>query len=430
MRSTPIKLTNFALNMHKKVQCIRADNEEVLYNYVASNPGLKLLAKGRGLSYNDSFFNSAGLVLDTTCLNHLLEFDKEKGLIICQGGVLIKDLFLLHPQFLPAVVPGTLNVTVAGCIAHDVHGKNNTHCGSFGRHVVWVDLLVQDKVIRCSREHSADLFYATIGGLGLTGIIMRVALHLKKATQNVQLTNKAFYSLDALTTYMLHEGMLSTYQVAWVDILSTTIKAIHFGATHSENTILKAKNKRTLPKIPLRLLNKWTVKGFNALYFRTHKGGACKNTSFNAFNNPLDHMVNWNYLYGRKGLIQFQGLIPIEISEVALKQLIHIIKFHKATPTLAVLKLFTQAGEGLLSFCEKGFTIAIDLINDAQAQKAVLALNSLMYEVGGRVYLAKDVLLTPSYFQAMYPNHRAFSAVLREYSCYQQSDLAKRLGIL
>lgn len=429
MRSKKQLISNFSRAHYSETDCLRPDNEKQLSLYLTQNKQESILARGSGLSYNDSCFNTNGLLIDTRRFNHLIDFDSNTGIALCQSATTFADLFLLHPDYIPPVIPGTLHATVAGGIAHDVHGKNNHRAGSFGHHIAWIDLLIKGTIIRCNKEQDHDLFDATIGGLGLTGIITQVALQMKKASRYVAVINQQHHSLDTLIKQMSTLGLKHEYQVAWIDLLHSTPRAILSLADHCDETV---KNKETptytIPKLPFGLIKRWNMKLFNQCFFNSKR--KIETRSLTQFNNPLDQVPQWNRLYGPKGLIQFQAVFDQEQALTLLSQLIKLIKENKATPTLTVLKLFTQSGAGLLSFCKPGFTLAIDFINNNQARQAIAKMNQLIIEHKGSVYLAKDQLLNANQFHNMYPKQDQFSHVLERYDSQMHSDLAKRLGIL
>lgn len=429
MHSKKILLSNFSHAMFSQSLCVRPENEHELIAYSTQHPQQSMLPRGAGLSYNDSCFNTDGFIIDTQRFNHLISFDENTSVVICQGGLPIKDLFLVHPDFIPPVIPGTIHATVAGGIAHDVHGKNNPLAGSFGNHILWFDLLLGAKQLRCSPEENQELFYATIAGLGLTGIIMRAAIRLQKRSRVLQIKRERFNALNNLTEAMSSYGREHDYQVAWLDLLHTTPRSVLSLADHSISRPPLQKHKAlTVPKLPFSCIKKWNMKLFNSLFFKQKKSE--ETLELLQFNNPLDKLNHWNRLYGPKGLMQFQAAFSQEQATKILEQLVQLIKTHKATPTLAVLKLFTQSGHGLLSFCQPGFTLAVDFIHNDYAVNAVNAMNQLITECSGRVYLAKDQLLNAEQYQKMYGQQNAFSSVLKHYGCTAQSDLARRLGII
>lgn len=428
MRSKKILLSNFSHAVFSESWCLRPDNEHELTQYLAHHQQQSILTRGSGLSYNDSCFNTDGFIIDSQRFNHLINFDPQTGIAVCQGGVSFKDLFLLHPDFIPSAIPGTIHATIAGGIAHDVHGKNNHQAGSLGQHIIWFELLINNKKILCSREQNSDLFYATIAGLGLTGVITHVALRLKKASRFIQTQQKQFESLNTLIESMLIDGLEHNYQVAWLDLLNSEPRAILSMANHCESFPHKEPKTYTIPRVPVCFIRSWNMKLFNRFFFNSRTDQ--EKLSLQQFNNPLDKLSHWNRLYGPKGLLQFQAVFAQENAVEILEQLLMLIRINKATPTLAVLKLFTQPGVGLLSFCKPGFTLAVDFVHNKQARQAIIAMNQLITEINGRIYLAKDLLLNATQYKTMYTRHEHFSQILKQYGCNMSSDLAKRLGIL
>ncbi|MFJ1267286.1 FAD-binding protein [Legionella lytica] len=429
MHSKKVLLSNFSHAMFSQSLCVRPESEHELITYSTQHPEQAMLPRGAGLSYNDSCFNTDGIIIDTQRFNHLISFDANTGVVVCQGGLPLKDLFLVHPDFIPPVIPGTIHATVAGGIAHDVHGKNNPHAGSFGNHILWFDLLVGAKLIHCSPEENPELFHATIAGLGLTGIIMRAAIRLQKRSRSLEVKREQFNALDTLTEAMCNYGREHDYQVAWLDLLHSTPCSVLSLADHSLSPSPTQKRPAmTVPKLPFGCIKKWNMKLFNSLFFKQQKSE--ETLELLQFNNPLDKLNHWNRLYGPKGLMQFQAVFAQEQAAETLEQLIQLIRTYKATPTLAVLKLLAHSGHGLLSFCQPGFTLAVDFLHNEYAVNAVNAMNRLITECNGRVYLAKDQLLNVEQYQKMYERHNVFSAVLKHYGCTAQSDLARRLGII
>ncbi|KTC83027.1 FAD-binding oxidoreductase [Legionella cincinnatiensis] len=426
MNSKKQILSNFSRAKSQSF-CLRPDNEEQLAHYIAHNPQQNLLMRGSGLSYNDSCFNTNGYVLDSERLNHFIDFDSQTGIVTCQGGVLLKDLFLLNPDFIPPVLPGTVHATVAGGIAHDVHGKNNHKEGSFGHHLISFDLLIGHKKIHCNRHTNSDLFHATIAGLGLTGVITRATLRLKKASRFILAKHMQFQSLQELIEFMLTHGVHYDYQVAWLDLLNPKPCAILSIANHCEPLNIKEYKPYTIPKIPFSLIKPWNMKLFNRYFFKSKKEE--EKLTLEQFNNPLDKIKHWNRLYGPKGLVQFQAVFDTANAITILDHLIQIMRTSNATPTLAVLKLFSRSGDGLLSFCKPGFTLAVDFIHNSAAKQAISSMNQLIIELNGRVYLAKDSLLNEEQYKKMYENHAQFSEILKHHACTMHSDLATRLGI-
>jgi FAD/FMN-containing dehydrogenase len=424
--------SNFSRAINTSATTVRPDKEEQLNEIFNTNHRFGILARGNGLSYSDCCVNHEEMIIDTRRLNHILSFDPLTGIAVCQGAVTFADLFSLDPQFIPPVLPGTLYATLAGGIANDIHGKNNPHAGSLGQHIEWLELQLGHQSLHCSRSENAGLFNATIAGLGLTGIIKRVAIRLHKASHMVTKKTEKFSSFPRLLQHMQHEGMHHDYQVAWLDLLNKPSALLSF-ANHVETANRKKTYKHPtrqyrIPKLPFRLVNHYLMKQFNKAFYHQSKTDT-HTIPLWQFNNPLDEINDWNRLYGRNGLLQFQAVFAVDYAHGTLDTLIAIIQSCKATPTLAVLKYFTEAGTGLLSFVEPGFTIAIDFINNTQARRAIAEMNQYITTLPGKVYLAKDLFLTREQFNTMYPRHEEFSDILTKYNSPMSSCLGRRLGI-
>lgn len=341
----------------------------------------------------------------------------------------VLPIFLVHPQYVPPVIPGTLQATVAGGIANDVHGKNNHQQGCFGEHIQWLELQLGQQLYHCDRETHAKLYHATIAGLGLTGFIRRAAIKMRKASPFVLAHSEKYFSWEATLARMQEGGCSYDYQVAWLDLLNEPKALISF-ANHCEAEAITMKKQQSykVPKLTIRLINAWVMKQFNRYYFATHPTKE-QILPLPQFNNPLDSVTGWNHFYGKKGLLQFQALVDRDLTLSAIEELLKIIRSHQATPTLAVLKYFSNPGLGLLSFAQPGFTLAIDFINNQQAQQAILAMNEWITERSGKIYLAKDLLLTEQQFKQQYPGHESFSQLLCHYKSKMRSNLSHRLGI-
>jgi decaprenylphospho-beta-D-ribofuranose 2-oxidase len=416
--------SNFSQAITAQSKGYRPELEGCLVKILINNTSV--IARGRGLSYSDACLNGGGSMIETARLNHLLSFDEETGALVCQGGATFADLFLVHPDYIPPVIPGTLHATIAGSIANDVHGKNNPHVGTFGHQVLWFDLQTKKQVYHCSVEENANLFHATIGGLGLTGIITRAAIKLRKESRFVLVSKEQHTSWKSLLTHMQNDT--HKYQVAWLDLLSPERALLSYANPCDAQTQKMGAENFSIPPLPFRLITKWGMKAFNQCYFY-HLADKPQIQPLTQFNNPLDSIKNWNRLYGKKGMLQFQAVIEKEVAHTFLTKLQTIITMHQALPTLAVLKYFDKPGLGLLSFAKPGFTIAIDFINNQPSINAIQNLNQLATEMGGRIYLAKDLLLTKEQFRKQYEAHSNFMNVLAQFSNPCQSNLSRRLGL-
>jgi FAD/FMN-containing dehydrogenase len=282
-------------------------------------------------------------------------------------------------------------------------------------------------MIHCHRQKNQDLFHATIGGLGLTGIITRLAVRLKKRSHCVQVENKSFTALTELLETMKTEGLTSDYQVAWIDLLHQKPRAVLSLAHHCPPMEIIKPKRYSIPYLPCRIIAPWNIKCANHYYYHHKKNNEPR--SLTAFNNPLDQMKQWNHLYGPKGLLQFQALFPVEQASAHLDELIKIMRRYDAHPMLSVLKLFTKPGAGLLSFCRPGFSLAIDFINNLKSKQAIIEMNHYISRIEGAIYLAKDLFLSADEYTEMYPKHLLFSQLLKDYNSPMNSDLAQRLGI-
>jgi decaprenylphospho-beta-D-ribofuranose 2-oxidase len=420
--------SNFSRAIHTRSRTARPDHEEQLQSIDLTQYPAGVLARGNGLSYGDCCVLNQGTVIDTTRLNHILSFDPESGIAVCQGSVTFADLFLIDSDFIPAIIPGTLYATIAGGLANDVHGKNNHQAGSFGHHVEWLELNINGQTHYCSQNENQTLYTASIAGLGLTGIITRMGIRLRRASRFVHSHTEKFENLDLLLARMQQTGIKHDYQVAWLDLLNKPRALLsladhvdHSGKTNFKHTI-------TIPKLPLRLINGRIMKTFNRMHYHQAdlRAHICPLWTFN---NPLDRIQHWNRLYGKRGLVQFQAVFQANDSEKIIHALLTCIHAHKATPTLAVLKYFTKAGSGLLSFATPGFTVAIDFIHNQAARNAIKQMNQCIAEWGGKVYLAKDLYLNQAQYEQMYPQHEAFRDIINQHNSPMRSDLSARLGI-
>lgn len=427
MRTKTLPFSNFSLAAHSESLCFRPDNEDQIAPLLTETADINLLARGNGSSYSDCCLLNKGLIINTSRLNHLLTFDENSQILVCQGAVSFADLFLVHDRYIPPVIPGTLKATVAGGIANDIHGKNNPQQGTFGEHILSLELQLGSQSYHCDRKTHADLFEATLAGLGLTGLIKRVSIKMRKASHFVVSHSEKYFAWEPLLERMKQEGCRHDYQVAWLDLLNEPCALLSF-ADHCEGIKGKEISQYEIPKLPLRLINRWLMKPFNRYYFK-NQPTAERILTLPEFNNPLDKIKNWNRLYGKKGLLQFQALIDENLMLEALNILLKIIHHNQALPTLAVLKYFKKSGQGLLSFAKPGFTLAIDFVNNPQARLAILAMNEWLTEAGGKIYLAKDLLLNEAQFKQQYPRHEEFSKLLERYKSPMRSDLSNRLGI-
>lgn len=403
----------------------------------------ELIGRGRGRSYGDASLNPS-LTLDATRLDRILAFDPASGAIECEAGLSLEDLlavFVPRGWFVP-VTPGTRFVTIGGMIAADVHGKNHHNDGSFCEHLDWAELALPDGTeIRCSRSEHPDLFAATCGGMGLTGLILRAAFTLRRITtstirQQVVRAGNLDAAIDAI-----ERAIDRTYSVAWIDCLATGRnlgRSVVFLGEHCEAdgggdeapTWSQARRRSIPVNLPAVTLNSLSVRAFNTLYFGTHRSGE-RRIDLQPFFYPLDAIQHWNRIYGSRGFVQYQCVLPLATSRDGLAALLAEIAAEGSASFLTVLKRMGRESHGLLSFPMPGYTLALDFPVGASTFALLARLDRITGAAGGRCYLAKDARMTPETFAASYPRLEEFREVRRRWGLDATfaSALSKRLHI-
>ena len=397
-----------------------------------------VLARGMGRSYGDSAH--ALNVLQTTYINHFIEFDKATGKLTAEAGITLREILeVIVPSgwFLP-VTPGTSYVTLGGAIASDVHGKNHHIAGTFGQHVKSVTMFLgTGEVVTTSPQHHADLFYATCGGMGLTGIIMSATIQLLPIRSSFisQTTIKADCIEAACEAFESNSD--ATYSVAWIDCLSkgkSLGRSVIMLGEHAEEGGLEIdfKQKVSIPfSTPSALLNSLTMNAFNTAYWHKSKHNVSQTVAVMPYFYPLDVIGEWNRLYGKKGFVQFQCVVP-KIDGIAnMRKLLTEISSSGEGSFLAVLKQFGVGNKNLLSFPTEGYTLALDFKASQSAIKTVRRLEDMVVEMGGRMYLTKDAVMQESTFKATYPNWEKFEIVREQYGAIGKfsSTQSERLGL-
>jgi FAD/FMN-containing dehydrogenase len=402
-----------------------------------------LIARGNGRSYGDAALNHA-CVLDMRGADHILAFDPEAGRITVESGILLADLleFLVPRGFFAPVTPGTKYVTIGGMIAADVHGKNHHGSGSFARHLEGFSLLCADGEVRhCASDKEADLFRATCGGMGLTGIILSATFRLRRIETDLvrQETVRAENLDDAMAIF--DDSAHWTYTVGWIDCLASRGglgRALIYRGEHALRSeipdgISTSRRQRQL-RVPIDfpgwLLNGWSVRAFNALYYRSGRTG----TSFvhyDPYFYPLDAILDWNRIYGSGGFVQYQCVFPKEASRQGLEAVLRRIEAAGTGSFLAVLKLFGPGDSGFLSFPMEGYTLALDFPATAETFSLLLELDAILMEYGGRLYLAKDSRGSPFLLRRGYPGLDDFRATRAKFDPARKFDslLAQRLDL-
>ena len=405
------------------------------------------IARGQGRSYGDAAL--AKRVILTERVNRLLAFDGATGVLRAEAGVTLAEILaVIVPQgwFLP-VTPGTQWASLGGCVAADVHGKNHHHAGTFGQHVLSLELILADASrISCSATQNPALFWATVGGMGLTGIIGEVSLQLIPiSSPYLQVRNYAAANLAATFALFGNPGLDDQYSVAWIDCLASGAqlgRSVLMCGHHAAHDALPAglqspatpKRARSLPfDLPAAVLNPFTVKLFNAVYYRQQGGKTSPFFArYDAYFYPLDSIAHWNRLYGKRGFVQYQCVLPEAGAFDAVTALLQALAQSRRASFLAVLKRLGAQNSALLSFPMAGYTLALDIpLRDVGVFTLLRSLDEIVLRCGGRVYLAKDALLTPQAFRVMYPRYSEWLAIKREVDPMQrfQSSLAQRLEI-
>jgi FAD/FMN-containing dehydrogenase len=371
---------------------------------------------GNGRSYGDSCLASSGHVMHMRRLDRFIAADWEKGVLTVEAGVLLAEvleLALPRRWFLP-VTPGTQFVTLGGALANDVHGKNHHRRGTFGCHVMSFGLLRSDGSLHtCSREENAHLFAATIGGLGLTGIVLWVQFQLLPVRSGmVACTQQRFSSLEEFFALSAELDPRHEYSVAWIDCLASGRqqgRGVFMVGDHAEEgPLLPARRvPLSVPVQPPRsLVNAWSLQVFNTAYWHMHS--ARRHTlqqTYESFFYPLDRVLQWNRIYGKKGFQQYQCVLPDANSALALKEILAAIASARLGSFLAVLKCCGPArSPGLLSFPLPGASLALDFPQCERLSDSLFPrLDRIVREAGGRLYPAKDAHMSAGDFQAAYP---------------------------
>lgn len=378
-----------------------------------------VLARGLGRSYGDAAINDNGYVAESLLMNRFLSFDEETGIINCEAGVSYKDILetFVPRGWFPPVTPGTKYVTMGGAIASDVHGKNHHKVGSISSFVRKFKILTASgEILECSREQNSDLFWATVGGMGLTGFILECEIQLKKIS-SPYIYNKAIKlkNIDALFAKIEEHSDSYHYSVAWIDVVAT-------GNSYGRGILLLGNNaefeslpenlkKKSLAKyiekkiavpfeIPFNTLNKLTVSLFNAGIYMTARNRE-DFQHYDKYFYPLDFVLDWNHIYSKNGLVQYQLNVPEDKGKEAIDKVLKKVVSYGGGSFLAVIKKMGDQ-DGILSFPFKGYTLAMDFPVKKGTVEMCKELDKIVLDYGGRTYLTKDSILDEATFKNMY----------------------------
>jgi decaprenylphospho-beta-D-ribofuranose 2-oxidase len=410
-----------------------------------------VIARGLGRSYNNAAQNDGGQVVLTTSLNRITAFDADLGIAVCESGVSLEQLMItgLPAGWFVPVSPGTRQVTVGGAIAADVHGKNHHVAGSFAQHVHWFDLLLPDgQERRVTPTDEPRLFWATAGGMGLTGIILRAAIQLTKVqTSRVRVDTVRTPDIDETLAYLAATDSSYSYSVAWLDCLAGGAhlgRSVITSGDFAKPDDLAPKDRRNPMEFrpvarlsapsgwPSGLINQYTVALANGAWYRKaprRRQGEIQ--TIGTFFHPLDGIRNWNRVYGPAGFRQYQFVVPFG-AESTIRSSLERISHARAPSFVTVLKRFGPGNEGFLSFPMAGWTLALDF--PARTPGLLNLLSSLDEDVlaaGGRVYLAKDSRVPAATLAEMYPRLEEFRKLRAAIDPDGRlaSDLSRRLGL-
>ncbi|MEE9368300.1 MAG: FAD-binding oxidoreductase [Pontiella sp.] len=411
-------------------------------------PG-EVIAFGNGRSYGDSSLQDR--ILLTRRFNKFISFDETSGELCCQAGVLmseILDVFMSRGWFLP-VTPGTKFITIGGAIASDIHGKNHHVDGSFGQHVLSMDVMRNDgSVVTCSPTENSDFFKITIGGMGLSGIILNARFRLRKIeTAYIREETQRAASLDEIMD-AFEEPNTWNYSVAWIDCLAkgdslgrsimmrgehaSTAELVNPSHKHAPLTLKKGISLEIPFRFPDFALNHGTMKAFNFTYYNKCRPGIHQNlVNCNSFFYPLDTIANWNQIYGKRGFTQYQFVIPKAAGREGMRKILKRITDSGLGSFLAVLKLFGEQ-DSFMSFPMAGYTLALDFPISFKAMELFKELDAMVADYGGRLYLSKDSRMTAEFFEKTYPNADAFRqaiALLNKGDTKFASLQSNRIGI-
>ncbi|MCS7308083.1 MAG: FAD-binding oxidoreductase [Aquificaceae bacterium] len=371
---------------------------------------------GKGRSYGDSALSEN--IVYTPSYNHILEFDEKNGFIRCQSGITIGALinFLVPRGWFLWVTPGTKHVTIGGAIASDVHGKNHHKDGSFCQFVEEIKLMLPDGNIVVVKK-GEELFRATCGGIGLTGVILEAKLKLKKVySKNILQTTVKTEKLEE-TIEFFEKFKDVPYSVAWVDCIKSGRSLISMGDFAKDGDLAyKPSRKIKIPfELPSFILNRTSISLFNYFYYNKVKWKQeFKKVSLEEFFYPLDGIENWNFFYGRRGLIQYQFILPKSESYHGLAEVMEEVNKSGVYPTLCVLKLYGEQNGNYLSFPMEGYSLAMDFWVEDKVFSLLSRLDRIVLKYGGRLYLAKDSVMNKEVFEAGYPMVEKFREIRRQ----------------
>lgn len=416
---------------------LNANTANIISEFVAQKQ--TVIPRGLGRSYGDSAL--AENVVCLRALDHFIAFDSEQGILTCEAGVSLADIldvFVTRGWFLP-VSPGTKFVTVGGAIASDVHGKNHHIDGCFSEFLMSFQLMLADgSIITCSRTLNAELFHATCGGMGLTGIILSANFKLKKIDSTLihETIIRAENLQEIFELFEQHKD--AHYSVAWIDCLATGKSLgrslLMLGEHVKEGGLSLSRQKKvTIPfDMPSILLNQYSISAFNALYYHKQRSKEFSHlVHYDKFFYPLDSLNNWNRLYGKAGFTQYQFVLPKSSGLMGMTEVLKKITESRRGSFLSVLKACGKNNDNLLSFPLEGYSLALDFKIEPGLFELLDELDKIVLNYGGRVYLTKDVRISEAMFKKSYSRWQEFATIRTSSGSDKkfQSLQSQRLGL-
>ena len=446
---TPVVLAGWGRFPRARCHLFRPERRAAVAETVRAKLAPTFIARGLGRSYGDAALNEDGGVLVDDRLDRALAFDASRGILHAEAGLSFADIvrWWLPRGWFPPVTPGTKFVTLGGAIAADVHGKNHHRDGTIANFVDALTLLTAaGETLPCSRTGHPDVFWATVGGMGLTGVILDVTLRLRPVESSwLWVDYRRARDLDAMLALFAAKDAHAPYSVAWIDVLAggrATGRGVTMHAAHASAPEARAAGRApfAMPRpglvavpcdVPSAVLNPVTVRLFNAAYYAAHPDGR-RLVSVDEFFYPLDRVAHWNRLYGRRGFVQYQVVLPPADAARGLLALLERLRGSGRPSFLAVLKRFGAEGPGLLSFPKEGYTLALDLPVRDGLVDLLRGLDRIVVAHGGRVYLAKDATATAEAVGAMYPRLAEFRRIKARIDPRGvfSSSLARRVGLV
>jgi decaprenylphospho-beta-D-ribofuranose 2-oxidase len=403
-----------------------------------------ILACGFGNSYGDAALNESGLVVTMERLNRMLELDPTSALLRAEAGVSVLEVMRAITPFglTLAATPGFSRITLGGCAAFDIHSQSHWHSGGFGDSILKMTVLLADgSVVECSRVNHKELFYATVGGMGLTGIILELEIALQRLPGMTAVRKSIpFQGVECMLETLQSSKPQATHLVAWIDLLNKRqpegyVIASRFEDDQRSIDLDYLWRKRNVPPLGLvaPYFNKFSNKAFNLAFALKHRHQPASKMDIRSFLFPWDAWANWNRLYGTKGFVEYQCCIPLASAETALTNILaHVIRYRQKFPTYLAVAKCLRDGVGMLSFPINGISILLDFPVTHGIWRFLDQLDQMIIDAGGRVYLAKDGRVRPSALARMYPRLEEWKGVRKSLDPenLMGSDMGRRLNLL